>query len=155
MWVKTGSFSESRHLSPPVQESSYGSPLTPPKRPKRKLPSKRRQERPVAAPKKRRRKVHRVDQYAAEARRKKVSLHMFQNFMMEVPLFRHYSRFIFSTWVFTPCFRLGFCRQNSNKCTEGPKGKQPNQTKSSESYVFLASDSVCIREILLYNLLIF
>lgn len=88
-------FSESRHLSPPVQESSYGSPLTPPKRPKRKLPPKRRQERPVAAPKKRRRKVHRVDQYAAEARRKKVSLHMFQNFMMEVPLFRHYSSFIF------------------------------------------------------------
>ncbi|XP_030301258.1 ectonucleotide pyrophosphatase/phosphodiesterase family member 2 isoform X1 [Calypte anna] len=53
------------------EESSYGSPLTPPKRPKRKLPPKRRQERPVAAPKKRR-KVHRVDQYAPEARRKKM-----------------------------------------------------------------------------------
>uniref|UniRef100_A0A8C3GIS3 Autotaxin n=1 Tax=Cairina moschata TaxID=8855 RepID=A0A8C3GIS3_CAIMO len=54
------------------EESSYGSPLTTPKRPKRKLPPKRRQERPVAAPKKRRMKVHRVDQYSAEARRKKM-----------------------------------------------------------------------------------
>lgn len=66
--------SESRHLYPPVQESSYGSPLTPAKRPKRKVIPKRRQERPVAPPKKRRRKLHRMDHYAAETRQDKVSL---------------------------------------------------------------------------------
>lgn len=66
--------SESRHLSPPVQESSYGSALTPAKRPKRKVTPKRRQERPVAPPKKRRRKVHRMDPYAVETRQDKVSL---------------------------------------------------------------------------------
>lgn len=65
--------SESRHLCPPVQESSYGPPLTPAKRPKRKVTPKRRQERPVAPPKKRRRKIHRMDQYAAESRQDKVS----------------------------------------------------------------------------------
>ncbi|XP_026515689.1 ectonucleotide pyrophosphatase/phosphodiesterase family member 2 [Terrapene carolina triunguis] len=53
------------------EESSYGSPLTPPKRPKRKITPKRRQERRVASPKKRR-KVHRVDQYSAESRRNKM-----------------------------------------------------------------------------------
>lgn len=66
--------SEYRHLYPPVQESSYGSPLTPAKRPKRKVAPKRRQERPVAPPKKRRRKLHRMDHYAAETRQDKVSL---------------------------------------------------------------------------------
>lgn len=66
--------SESTHLYPPVQESSYGSPFTPAKRPKRKVTPKRRQERPVTPPKKRRRKVHRMDHYAAEARQDKVSL---------------------------------------------------------------------------------
>jgi ectonucleotide pyrophosphatase/phosphodiesterase family protein 2 len=66
--------SESRHLYPPVQESSYGSPLTPAKRPKRKVAPKRRQERPIAPPKKRRRKLHRMDHYAAEAHQDKVSL---------------------------------------------------------------------------------
>lgn len=66
--------SESRHLYPPVQESSYGSPLTPAKRPKRKVIPKRRQERPVAPPKKRRRKLHRMDHYAVETRQDKVSL---------------------------------------------------------------------------------
>uniref|UniRef100_A0A8C3HPB6 Autotaxin n=1 Tax=Chrysemys picta bellii TaxID=8478 RepID=A0A8C3HPB6_CHRPI len=53
------------------EESSYGSPLTPPKRPKRKITPKRRQERRVASPKKRR-KVHKVDQYSAESRRNKM-----------------------------------------------------------------------------------
>lgn len=66
--------SESRHLSPPVQESSYGLPLPPAKRPKRKVTPKRRQERPVAPPKKRRRKLHRMDHYAVETRQDKVSL---------------------------------------------------------------------------------
>ena len=65
--------SEPTHLYPPVQESSYGSPFTPAKRPKRKVTPKRRQERPVTPPKKRR-KVHRMDHYAAEARQDKVSL---------------------------------------------------------------------------------
>ncbi|XP_074841730.1 autotaxin isoform X2 [Carettochelys insculpta] len=53
------------------EESSYGSPLTAPKRPKRKLTSKRRQKRRIASPKKKRR-VHRVDQYSAESRRSKM-----------------------------------------------------------------------------------
>lgn len=65
--------SECRHLYPPAQEYSYGSPLTPAKRPKRKVAPKRRQERPVSPPKKRRRKLHRTDHYAAEARQDKVS----------------------------------------------------------------------------------
>lgn len=66
--------SECRHLYPPAQECSYGPPLTPAKRPKRKVAPKRRQERPVSPPKKRRRKLHRMDHYAAEARQDKVSL---------------------------------------------------------------------------------
>lgn len=66
--------SERRHLYSPAQECSYGSPLTPAKRPKRKVAPKRRQERPVSPPKKRRRKLHRMDHYAAEARQDKVSL---------------------------------------------------------------------------------
>lgn len=65
--------SEPRHLYPPVQESSYGSPFTPAKRPKRKVTPKRRQERPVTPPKKRRRKLHKMDHYAAETRQDKVS----------------------------------------------------------------------------------
>uniref|UniRef100_A0A8C0XG39 Ectonucleotide pyrophosphatase/phosphodiesterase family member 2 n=1 Tax=Castor canadensis TaxID=51338 RepID=A0A8C0XG39_CASCN len=65
--------SPSRHLYPPVQESSYGSPLTPAKRPKRKVAPKRRQERPIAPPKKRRRKLHRMDHYAAEAHQDKMT----------------------------------------------------------------------------------
>lgn len=120
MWVETGFFSESRHLSLSVQESSYGSPLTPPKRPKRKLPPKRRQERPVAAPKKRR-KVHRVDQYSAETRRKKVSS---KNLWWKCHFLGTTLSLFFSTWEFIPCFRLGFCSQNFCKCTEGHKGEQ-------------------------------
>ncbi|XP_050001180.1 autotaxin [Alexandromys fortis] len=55
------------------EECSYGSPLTPAKRPKRKVAPKRRQERPVSPPKKRRRKLHRTDHYAAEARQDKMT----------------------------------------------------------------------------------
>lgn len=65
--------SESRHLCPPVQESSYGPPLSPAKRPKRKVAPKRRLQRPVAPPKKRRRKLPSIDQDAAESRQDKVS----------------------------------------------------------------------------------
>lgn len=145
MWVETGFFSESRHLSPPVQESSYGSPLTPPKRPKRKLPPKRRQERPVAAPKQRRRKVRRVDQYAAEARRKKVSLCIFQNSMTEVPLFRHFSSFTFFNLRINPCFRLGFCRLASVSALKHTK--ESSQSRPSLlGAMFCLFQTVCFRE---------
>ncbi|XP_062987155.1 ectonucleotide pyrophosphatase/phosphodiesterase family member 2 isoform X2 [Elgaria multicarinata webbii] len=52
-------------------ESSFGSPLTPSKRPKRKITPKRRQKRRVGSSK-RRRKVPRAEQYSAESRRNKM-----------------------------------------------------------------------------------
>ncbi|XP_054840582.1 ectonucleotide pyrophosphatase/phosphodiesterase family member 2 isoform X4 [Eublepharis macularius] len=53
------------------EESNYGSPLTPSKRPKRKITPKRRQKRRID-PSKKRRKVHRPEQYSAESRRNKM-----------------------------------------------------------------------------------
>nr|XP_008115115.1 PREDICTED: ectonucleotide pyrophosphatase/phosphodiesterase family member 2 isoform X1 [Anolis carolinensis] len=59
------------HRYGPSEESSFGSPLTPPKRPKRKITPKRRQRRRVD-PSKRRRKVPRAEQYSPESRRNKM-----------------------------------------------------------------------------------
>ncbi|CAI5779063.1 pyrophosphatase phosphodiesterase family member 2 isoform X3 [Podarcis lilfordi] len=53
------------------EESSFGSPLTPSKRPKRKITPKRRQKRRVDSSKKRR-KAPRAEQYSAESRRNKM-----------------------------------------------------------------------------------
>lgn len=76
--------------------------------------------------------------------------------MMEVPLFRQYTVFIFfQLGEFTPCFRLVFCSQNFYKCTEGPKGEQPNPDLSPLGAVFFLFQTVCIRESYLYNLFIF
>lgn len=145
MWVETGFFSESRHLSLSVQESSYGSPLTTPKRPKRKLPPKRRQERPVAAPKKRRRKVHRVDQYSAEARRKKVSLRVFQNFMMEVLLFRHFSSFTFFNSRIHSMFEVGTLDKTSINVLMDTKENSQSRPNLLGAMFFLFQ-TVCFRE---------
>ncbi|KAL7984097.1 hypothetical protein Chor_002667 [Crotalus horridus] len=54
-----------------IQESSFGPPLTPPKRPKRKISPKRIQKRRVT-PSKRRRKVPRMEHLSAESRRIKM-----------------------------------------------------------------------------------
>lgn len=151
MWVETGFFSESRHLSLPVQESSYGSPLTPPKRPKRKLPPKRRQERPVAAPKKRR-KVHRVDQYSTETRRKKVSS---KNLWCKCHFLGTTLFFIFFNFR-SSLHALGWDLAAKTFINVLKDPKESSKTRPSLlGAAFFLLQTVCIRESYLYNLFIF